>query len=212
MDQSEMYSEKLMNLIRPLPKEPTYQAETCVIPDSTAQRPTIITIGDSNFWNLINAASFGEVVGKHPYWYYYNTVYFDDSHRNINDVDVMEQVLDADFVMIAYNTVESYKMSQGFSQQLLLELCCDDEELAETKRQLVINIRNTRTWMDALNKTAEQYDLPIDTVVYGEAKNTILKRPELFVPSLKDSIPTHRSQRYLNYIENSKPTQHHGLQ
>ena len=202
--------EQLLNLIRPLPKQPNYYAETSIVPDSTAKKPVILTIGDSNFWNIMNATPFGKIMERTPFWYYFNIVYFDEPHRYINEVDVMEQVLDADFVMIAYNTVELYKMSQGFSQQLLLEMCCDEEDLAEAKQQLIIDIRNNRPWMELLNKTAEQWDLPLDSVVCGEAQNSIMKWPELFVPALKDSIPTHRSQRYLDYLENK--TKHHGLQ
>ena len=204
--------EQLMNLIRPLPKAPNYYAKTSIDTDSIAERPVIITIGDSYYWNILNATPFGKIMGGVPYWYYFNTVYFDDQHRNIKDVDVMEQVLDADYVMLAYCTSQIYKMSQGFSQQLLLELCCDEEDLIEARQQLAKNIRNNRPWMEALAKKSELYDIPMDTVVKEEAKNSILKSPELFVPALKDSIPTHRSRRYLHYLETKKQTQPHGLQ
>lgn len=193
--------EQLMNLIRPLHKEPNYFAETTIIEDSTVSHPFLITIGDSYYWNLLNVTPFGKVMDSIRYWYYFNTVYFDNKHHNIKEVDVMQEVLDADFVMLAYCTPQIYMMSQGFSQQLLMELCCDEEDIEEAERQLVKDIRNNPLWMDALVKNAEMYNFPIDTVIKEEAKNSIQKRPELFIPALKDSIPTHRSQKFMIYAE-----------
>ena len=43
---------------------------------------------------------------------------------------------------------------------------------------------------------SNEYDIPIDTVVYGEAMNTVLKYPEQFIDILKDTVPTQRSLRY----------------
>ena len=196
--------EQLMNLLRPLPKSPNYYATSAIVKDSTAFKPMLITIGDSYYWNLVNHTPFGYAMRRLPYWYYYHTVYFDDPHKNIEEVDVMEQVLDADFVMLAYNTVNLYKMSQGFSQELLLEICCDEKDLAEAQRYLVKNIQHNSQWMESLTQKAELYQIPIDSIVVTEAKNHIQKYPELFVPALKDSIPTHRSKKYQRYIEKNK--------
>lgn len=191
--------EQLMNLVRPLPKAPNYYAPYTILEDSTASRPFLITIGDSYFWNLLNATPFGKIMGDVRYWYYFSTAYFDPEHRDINDVDVMQDVLDADFVMIAYCTPQIYTMSQGFSQQLLMELCCNEEDVAAAQQALAKDIRNNRLWMNSLVKIADKYNFSIDTVVNGEARNAILKNPNQYIPALKDSIPTQRSRRYLIY-------------
>ena len=191
--------EQLMNLARPLPKAPNYYAPYTIIEDSTATKPYLITIGDSYYWNLLNATPFGKVMGQLRYWYYFNTVYFDTIHNNIKDVDVLRDVLDADFVMLAYCTPQIYVMSQGFSQRLLLESCCNEEDIAAAEKQLAKDIRNNRTWMESLVKNAEMYKLDIDTVVNGEAKNTIRKHPGLFVPALQDTIVSQRSRKFKQY-------------
>ncbi|MBQ3710664.1 MAG: hypothetical protein II887_08170 [Bacteroidales bacterium] len=188
--------EQLMNLIRPLPKAPNYQAPYTIIEDSTACRPFFIAIGDSYFWNLANATPFGKIMGDLRYWYYFKTVYFDPDHDNIKDVDVMQEVLDADFVMLAYCTPQIYEMSQGFSQQLLLDICCNEEDFERAQKTLAAEIRKNPVWMELLVELANEYDFTIDTVVNGEAKNTILKRPSPYIPALRDTIPTKRSRKY----------------
>ena len=131
------------------------------------------------------------------YWYYFSTAYFDPDHKKVEDIDVLQDVVDADFVMIAYCTPQIYYMSQGFSQRLLMEICCNEEDIEAAQNNLVKEIRNNSVWMDGLVKIAEEYDLPLDTVVKGEAKNATRKHPNLYIPALKDSIPTQRSRRFL---------------
>ena len=191
--------EQLMNLARPLPKTPNYYATCTIIEDSTASKPTLITIGDSFYWNLLNATPFGKIMGGIRYWYYYNTVYYDSLHNNIKDVDVMREVLDADFLMLAYCTPQIYSMSQGFSQQLLLEICCDKEDIDAAHETLVKTIPKNQKWMEGLVKLAEHYDFTIDSVINEEARNCIMKYPNRFVPALMDSIPTKRSQKFMQY-------------
>lgn len=117
--------ESLMNLIWPLQKEPNYLASATYDYDTTAWRPRLITIGDSFYWNILNFTPVCDVFDGVPYWYYFSTVYFDDDlyhTKKISDIDVLQEVIDADFVMLAYSTVSLYKMSNGFSEALLQEI------------------------------------------------------------------------------------------
>ena len=118
--------ERLMNLIWPLQKTPNFLAEACYDYDTTAWRPRLITIGDSFYWNILNYTPVWDVFESVPYWYYFSTAYFDDEDlkvaHKISDLDVLQEVIDADFVMLAYSTVSLYKMSNGFSEALLQEI------------------------------------------------------------------------------------------
>ena len=118
--------ESLMNLIWPIQKAPNFLVPTCYDFDTTAWRPKLITVGDSFYWNILGFTPVWDVFEGVPYWYYFSTVYFDSEDlletRNINDLDVLQEVIDADFVMLAYSTVSLYKMSNGFSERLLKQL------------------------------------------------------------------------------------------
>jgi hypothetical protein len=118
--------ESLMNLIWPLQKAPNFLAEAYYDYDTTAWRPRLLTIGDSFYWNILNFTPVWDVFESVPYWYYFSTAYFDDDDlkvtHKISDLDVLQEVIDADFVMLSYSTVALYKMSNGFSEALLAKL------------------------------------------------------------------------------------------
>ena len=118
--------ESLMNLIWPIQKRPNLLTTAHYDYDTTAWRPRLITIGDSFYWNILNFTPVWDVFESVPYWYYFSTVYFDDDDlsvcKKISDLDVLQEVIDADFVMLAYSTVALYKMSNGFSEWMVKEL------------------------------------------------------------------------------------------
>lgn len=118
--------ESLMNLIWPIQKRPNMLATATYDFDTTAWRPRLITVGDSFYWNILNFTPVWDVFESVPYWYYFSTAYFDGDDlkvtHKISDLDVLQEVIDADFVMLAYSTVALYKMSNGFSEALLGKL------------------------------------------------------------------------------------------
>lgn len=118
--------ESLMNLIWPLQKAPNFLAEACYDYDTTAWRPRLLTIGDSFYWNILNFTPVWDVFKGVPYWYYNSTAYFNDydfkvTHKT-SELDVLQEVIKADFVMLSYSTVALYNMSHGFSEALLEKL------------------------------------------------------------------------------------------
>ncbi len=118
--------ESLMNLIWPLQKKPNYLAAASYDFDTTAWRPRLLTIGDSFYWNILNYTPVWDVFTGVPYWYYCSTAYFNDADgsvtKKVSDLDMLQEVIKADFVMLSYSTVPLYKMSNGFSQSLLDKL------------------------------------------------------------------------------------------
>jgi hypothetical protein len=113
--------ESLLNLIWPVKKQPNRLSYAYPDYDSTAVHPTLITVGDSFYWNILNRTPVWDVFKKVPYWYYFSTAYFDEAQK-VSDLDVLQEVIDADFVMLSYSTGALYEMSNGFSERLLYEL------------------------------------------------------------------------------------------
>ena len=120
--------ESLMNLIWPLKKRPNRLAYVYPDEDSTAVKPTLITIGDSFYWNILNLTPVWAVFDSVPYWYYFSTVYFDGEENKVSDRDVLQEVIDADFVMLLYSTIGMYRLGNGFSERLLAELGLEENK------------------------------------------------------------------------------------
>lgn len=191
--------EALMNLERPLKSLPQHYAEVHVEPRPGAVKPRFIVIGDSFYWNLCRQIPMDSLFSSSPYWYYNSTIYFDSLHHSTQELDLVEEVLNADVVMIMYSSTQLYKMSNGFSQDLLIKLCCDDKDIQAGKQAALHHIQNSPKWLESIEQRAELYKLPVDTVILKEAENIFHMNPHNYLPTLKDSIPTKRSikaQRY----------------
>lgn len=149
--------ESLMNLIWPIQKTPNFLTTAVYDFDTTAWRPKLITVGDSFYWNILSYTPVWDVFDGVPFWYYFSTVYFDCDDlletRNINDLDVLQEVIDADFVMLSYSTVSLYKMSNGFSERLLKELEQKQNELIN--RHETARLRDYETSQSPKSKSPE---------------------------------------------------------
>jgi len=187
--------EELFNLFRPLKKLPQHYVDMEIKPVEGAVKPKIIVIGDSFYWNLCDQIPMDSLFRSCPYWYYNSTVYFDSNHKSVQDIDLVKELLDADAVMLMYSSTQLYKMSDGFSQRALMELCYDDDELEAAYDRCVEHIKNSPRWFANLQERAASYHCPIDEFLLKEAKNIVQLMPQQYLPELRDSIPTKRSSR-----------------
>ena len=187
--------EEWLNLMRPLKSTPNYYAKIKLVDDPTAVKPKLITIGDSFYWNLLNHTPFKRIFGSTTYWYYFSTTYFDGPDGNVADIDLLEKVTSADFIMLAYSTPQQYEMTNGFSQRFLMEWCYDDEEIEQLKLATKERIRKDKAWMEAITENAETLSIPVDSVLNAESFYFIEQRPDACFPALNDSVPLKRSSR-----------------
>ena len=111
--------EQLFNLALPIKPNKHYYVETSIIPDETAVRPKLITIGDSFFWTISYNYNLGGLFREFPYWYYNSTIYFDNKYNSTKDIDLLDEIYNADFIMLNYCTVQLYKLGNGFVEEAI---------------------------------------------------------------------------------------------
>ena len=191
--------EALLNLERPLKSLPQHYAEVRVEPRRGAVKPRIIVIGDSFYWNLCQQIPMDSLFSSSAYWYYNSTVYFDSLHHSTQELDLVDEVLNADVVMIMYSSTQLYKMSNGFSQDLLIHLCCDENDIEAGKQAALRHIQSSPKWLESIEQRAELYKIPVDTAIIKEAENIFFTNPHNYIPMLKDSIPVKRSTKTEQY-------------
>jgi hypothetical protein len=193
--EADMDLENLLNLTRPLPKPQYYYATMTSDNDSTAVKPKMITIGDSFWWNIIYHMPVQDIFSVLPYWYYNSTIYYDPSHHSVNEVNLVDEILSADFINLFYSSTQLYKLNNGFTKNALIALCYDPEEIDSIQASLEQNIYYDSTWISGLREKAESEGKNVEEVVHDAAKWFIYNSPEQFFPALNDSIPTKRSKR-----------------
>ena len=198
--EADMDLENLLNLIRPLPKPQYYYANVTSDKDSTAVKPKMITIGDSFWWNIIYQLPVQEIFSEFPYWYYNSTIYYDPSYHSVNEINLVNEILSADFINLFYSSTQLYKMNNDFTKKALLALCYDPEEIALTSATLEKNICADSAWAAKLKQRALSQGETFEEVVKKEAQWLINNAPEKFFPELNDSVPTKRSKQVEAYF------------
>ena len=111
--------ERLLNLQRPVPKPQYYYADCTTDGDTTAVKPKMIVIGDSFWWTIAVQLPLREIFSIVPYWYYNSTIYYDDRYHSVNELNLADELLSADFVVLSYCATQQYRMNDGFTQQAL---------------------------------------------------------------------------------------------
>lgn len=192
--------EELLNLVRPLKKRPLYYADFQFETAPQAVKPKMIVIGDSFYWNLCMQIPMDSIFSDAPYWYYNSTIYFDSLHHSTSEVDLVEELLNADVVLLMYSSTQLYKMSDGFTKQALMALCCDKEDLQQAEAACIRNIHNSPKWLADIQQRAEKYQIPLDTAITTEARNVVNAHPAFFIETLRDSVPVKRSARVTQHL------------
>lgn len=185
--------ESLFNLIRPLSKPKYYYATVTTDSDTTATMPKIITIGDSFWWNIANQVPLEEIFTEHPYWYYNSTIYYGAPYNSVNEINLVAELLSADFINLFYSASQQFRMNDGFTKKALLALCYDPEEIQSVKDEVASAIKNTPEWYASVIEKANAEGKSIEEMIEKESNYIIDNDLEKYFPALRDSIPTKRS-------------------
>ena len=187
--------EQMMNLIREIPKVPNMYADVSVVEDMSAVKPKLITIGDSFFWNIANEIPLGSIFSEYQYWYYNSTVYFNPNYSSTSEIDLLAELLSADYVMLSYCTAMIYDIGNGFITKALVHLCYDDEQIETVIKRIMSNMKNDEKWMNSLYEKANTKCVGIEDAMREDAEYLIFTDPENYFEELCVSgIPTIRNK------------------
>ena len=187
--------EQLTNLMLPMKPNTNYYVDAMVIPDSTAVKPNLITIGDSYFWTISYNIPLKEIFEKYPYWYYNSTIYFDKDNSSTKDIDFAKELMSTDFIMLNYCTVQLYDLANKFLPKALVYLCYDEEERNAMTEEIISKMKNDDNWYTSLSEKAKNLNMSIDEVMRNDALYILYQQPESCFDELKGyKLPTNRNK------------------
>lgn len=187
--------EKMLNLIRPLPKPKYYYAVADTDNDTLASKAKLITIGDSFWWNIVGKMPMNKIFSEYPFWYYNSTIYYGEPYHSTKEIDLLEELLSADFITLFFSAPQQYKMNCGFTERALLALCFDPQEVDSVKNSIKTTINNDPNWMKKLEDRAQSKNISLDIIVDEEVNSFIENNIEMYFPTLLDSVPKSRNPR-----------------
>lgn len=166
--------------IRPI--QQNYYAQVGVVPDSTARRLHLITMGDSFFWNMCYMLPMDELFSAYYYWYYFNTIYYDKEHNNVGQIDLVEELKKADVVMISLSANQLYDINHGFLSQALVKLSATSPTVMNQALERIKQaMRNTPEWYEALLEKARTNGKDIEQVLDEDALYMLNQDPEKYI-------------------------------
>lgn len=167
--------ERLLNLQRSVPKPQYYYADCTTDGDTTAVKPKMIVIGDSFWWTIAVQLPLREIFSIAPYWYYNSTIYYDDRYHSVKDFNLVDELLSADFVVLAYCATQQYRMNDGFTQQALEALevegvALDSAAIIEREIQRTIaNLLANPDNMESIRDKASLHHKTVEKAVRDDA-------------------------------------------
>mgnify|MGYP002856578184 FL=1 len=191
--------ENLANLMRPIPHKDDrlFDAEVTFSTDSTTTQPSAIFIGTSFLMRMYYFVPFSEIFPNSQYWYYNSTVYYGKDYKrmtHVADLDMLQRLLDSDYVVWFSEGDQIGKMSFGFAERALMTLCVSEDRVAEVRRHLIDSLSHDPATIERLK--LDENDSLLSTKLGGMAYEILGKRPERYLPELAgDSIPTARNPR-----------------
>lgn len=170
--------ESLLNLIRPLPKPKYYYADVKADSDTTATKPKIIIVGDSFWWTIAVQLPLGEIFSESPYWYYNSTVYYDPRYNSVDEFDLAEELLSADFIILFYSATQQYRMNDGFTQKALEALSKVDDNgaidstafIEREIERMMAKLKADPNSMEMLREKAAQNDKSLEQAIRDDAQ------------------------------------------
>lgn len=142
--------EHLLNLALPIRHRFGYspRADVSVESDSATVKPKVLFIGNSFFWGISSFVLLDEVFENVEFWYYFSTAYSgkDFEHTEpINPMNVLERLLDFDYVVWFTTGNQMYKGTTGFAKSAVLNLCIEESKLKAYIQHLA-DEQSVTTW------------------------------------------------------------------
>lgn len=187
--------EKMMNLIREIPKDSSMYVSVSVDDDATAEKPKLIVIGDSFFWNFVNEVPLDSIFSDYQYWYYNSSVYFSPNYTSTSEIDLVTELLGADYVMLSYCTSMIYDLGNGFIPNALVHLCYSDSKINSVQNGIISIMKNDKNWMVSLSEKASSQGRELEDVMLGDAKYLLYNNPEAYFEELRgEGVPQVRNE------------------
>jgi hypothetical protein len=142
--------EQMLNILLPIRKQQALapEAEVSVVADSATVKPKVLFIGNSFFWRIAHYIPLHQMFEEVEFWYYFSTAYSDKNFEHaepINQMDVLERLLDFDYVVWFTTGNQMYKGTSGFAKSAVLNLCIEESKLQAYIRHLA-DEQSVTTW------------------------------------------------------------------
>lgn len=198
--------ENTMNLMRgPSHRhERLLDAEVTVVSDSTTVKPNVLFIGNSYLFRMNYYIPFEDMFSYTDYWFYNSTAYYGRQYaqkRPVSEIDILQRLIDADYVVWFTTGNQMYKVSYGFVERALMTLCLSDDRVNEVRGHLMDSLSRDSVFLSTIDTLNDPQGVKLRQQLWQETSTLITNNLEHYFPELDgDSIPTIRNPKIPEYL------------
>lgn len=165
--------------------------------DSTTVNPKVLFIGNSYFWAMNLFVPLTQMFETTEYWYYFSTAYYGDSlteTANVNRMDLVEKLLDFDYVVWFTTGNQMNKGTSGFAEKVITNLCYSKKEMERCRNFVIDSLRKDSLTLLTLDEPLA--DSNYRRLLWSKAEQEVYSHAERYFPDLaSDSLPRARNPR-----------------
>ncbi len=145
-------------------------------------RPKVITISDSFFWDMYSSGIAWNVYDNGPFWYYFDKVYPEsmESPLQVKDLDLSTSIKESDLiVMMATEGNLAYfpwNAETKLKEVLQGDYSFEKEQKEQKIQEMIFNIKNDEKWFQHIKDKAQQFNMPLDTILRKDALQMLEKK------------------------------------
>lgn len=181
--------EKTLNLIFKIPNDaPKYKPEVSVECGEGCRKPKVLFVGDSFVWDLETYLPWKEILEDVEIWFYNENAFvgFEKEKHPINEINRLQSILRADYVVWYSSGSQWCRSSYGFVEDALLQLCVTDSLFNAQIPWVMDSLRLAGVSEDSLRTRAI----------------SILKKDPELIPGLRgEAMPTIRNTKAIQTVQ-----------
>lgn len=175
-DKQDADIEKSLNLFFPLEVPKMSYPDIFIKRNTNHNKIKIIGIADSFYWQFFGKGYTKKLFGEEEFWYYYRLIHgAEQKGLKVEDVNPRKELFEADLVILLATESNLYKFPYGFLSSLNPNKF-DLAEKEEKIRSQMKYIKSSEKWMNAITEKARKRGIPVDSMLYLDAKYMIDKK------------------------------------
>jgi len=141
------------------------------------KKPSVITIGDSYWWNVFSTGLTNFIFNGSSFWFYGQEAYYDDNRPSVavNSLNIQQEIEKSNFIIFIYTEGCLKDFGNGIIERLYEDYGGKADpgnglkpEVGAVEKEIEI-IKNDPAWLESVRKKAEKNNVPLDTMLRRDA-------------------------------------------
>lgn len=122
--------ESVLNLLFPIKKPLQYYVDVSIANVDNNNKPNAIFLGDSYIWNIYAQMHLTSIFNQNPYWYYYNSIYYDPNNKtNVSEINLYDELMNSDYLFVMYSYTMTPKIPVNFFKEAIEVLSQNNDSI-----------------------------------------------------------------------------------